>query len=164
MSRTLQKYLVGTRCRSEVWDLYEGKIIHVPDSKDDFYKVRYTDGDEEELELDEVYKCRRHFLNSKKRPSECKENKYRKGTKIANYFPTGECVDGEILAVNQTSYKVQYDDSTMETICQENMKEEVEAYKAAHPKYEIPSAPSTSLKSRKRKRSFLSNLFGGNPS
>ncbi|GFH61368.1 predicted protein [Chaetoceros tenuissimus] len=163
MSCTLQKYLVGTRCRSEVWDLYEGGIIQTPDTEDDFYKVRYTDGDEEELDLEEVYECRRYFLNSKKKPSECKTNKYRKGTKVANYFPTGECVDGEIIAVNENNYQVQYDDDTTETMIHEEMKEEVDAYKAAHPEYEIPSAPSTSRK-RKRNRSFLSRLLGRNSS
>lgn len=154
-----QKYLVGTRCRSEVWDLYEGKIIHTPDNDDDFYKVRYNDGDEEELDLEEVYKCRAYFLDYKKKPSECKKNKYRMGTKIANFFPNGDSVDGHIISVMKTSYKVQYDDDTTDTICKEKMMEEVKAYKTAHPEYEIPSAPSTSRKrNRKRKRSFLSNL------
>ena len=78
MAPNLPKYLVGTRCRSEVWDLYEGKIIHTPNNEDDFYKVRYNDGDEEELELAEVHKCRNHFLDSKKKPSEDIKKKYKK--------------------------------------------------------------------------------------
>lgn len=65
-----------------------------------------------------------------------------------------------------------YDDNMMKTICKEKMRIKVKAYKAAHPEYEIPSAPSTShreyeiprahstsrKRNKKRNRKLLSNL------
>ncbi|GFH50779.1 hypothetical protein CTEN210_07255 [Chaetoceros tenuissimus] len=142
--KSVEKYVVGTRCRIEVWDLYEGKIINVPDTKDDFYKVRYTDDDEEELDLDEVHKYRVQFLNSKKKASEKKKKKYNLGIKIAKYFPNGDVVDGQIVDVLKDNYRVKYVDNTTKIIDMAKMREEVEAYKVANPKYVIPTAKTPS--------------------
>lgn len=95
---------------------YQGEVVSFDG---ELYKVRYSDGDEEEyeeVELDNVLE------EAKKRPA-----KYPNGTHMEKFFPGFGWFNGKIFDFDGTYYKVLYEDGDEEEISENEMEDIFEA-------------------------------------
>ena len=113
---------VGTKIAKTVMVAYRGEITSVPSIDNEYYHVNYDDGDEEDLDFNEVEACVKEYLKHHPRSPERKKlkrkrgEKFPKGTRVMKEF--SETFVGEVTKVfrNRQRFYIQYKDGTA-TVC-----------------------------------------------
>ncbi|GFH47129.1 predicted protein [Chaetoceros tenuissimus] len=113
---------IGTKIAKEFMTAYRGEVTSVPSIDNEYYHVNYDDGDEEDLEFNEVEMYVKEYLKHHPRSPQRNKLKRKRGEK----FPTGtriikefsETFVGEITKVcrNRPRFYIQYEDNTGDVI------------------------------------------------